>query len=73
MKVKVPQNFADSIRGLRLAMRLTQTEFAEELGVTQVTVSRWETGYSKPSPLAWRAVKLLERSRESRHKTFNPQ
>lgn len=31
----------------RTARRLTQEAFAEELGVTGVTVSRWETGARK--------------------------
>ncbi|HAX80749.1 MAG TPA: transcriptional regulator [Cyanobacteria bacterium UBA11372] len=33
------------IKALRLHMRLTQTEFAEQLGVDQRTVSKWENGH----------------------------
>jgi DNA-binding transcriptional regulator YiaG len=34
------------IKALRLHMGLTQTEFAERLGVDQRTVSKWENGHS---------------------------
>lgn len=44
------------IKALRLEMKMTQTQFAEFLGVTFVTVNRWENGKAKPSPLAARAI-----------------
>jgi predicted DNA-binding protein (UPF0251 family) len=40
---------ADLIKALRLHMNLTQTEFAERLGVRQQTISEWETGAYEPS------------------------
>ena len=42
-------NYAILIRQLREKMILSQTEFAEFLGVSNVTVSRWETGKSFPT------------------------
>jgi DNA-binding XRE family transcriptional regulator len=42
-------NYALLIRQLREKMILSQTEFAELLGVSNVTVSRWETGKSFPT------------------------
>jgi putative transcriptional regulator len=42
-------NYAVLIRQLREKMILSQTEFAEFLGVSNVTVSRWETGKSFPT------------------------
>ena len=36
---------------------MTQSEFAQELGISKQTVSQWETGYRKPSSLAKRAMK----------------
>ena len=42
-------NYAVLIRQLREKMILSQTEFAELLGVSNVTVSRWETGKSFPT------------------------
>jgi DNA-binding XRE family transcriptional regulator len=42
-------NYAVLIRQLREKMILSQTEFALLLGVSNVTVSRWETGKSFPT------------------------
>jgi DNA-binding XRE family transcriptional regulator len=42
-------NYAVLIRQLREKMILSQTEFAESLGVSNVTVYRWETGKSFPT------------------------
>ena len=50
------------IRDLRLLTGLTQEQFAAELGATHSSVSRWERGISKPSPLAMQKVEeLLQR------------
>ncbi len=47
------------IRGLRAEIGVTQAELAERLGVTYVTVSRWENGQSRPNRLAMRALLAL--------------
>ena len=39
---------AELIKALRLHMGLTQTEFAEKLGIRQATVSEWEKGIHVP-------------------------
>ena len=39
---------ARRVKSLRQRMGKTQTEFAEELGVRQQTVSEWETGLYAP-------------------------
>ncbi|MGL5879319.1 MAG: helix-turn-helix domain-containing protein, partial [Xenococcaceae cyanobacterium] len=44
------------IRDLRLLTGLTQEQFAVELGATHSSVSRWERGINKPSPLAMQKV-----------------
>lgn len=50
------------IRDLRLLTGLTQEQFAALLGATHSSVSRWERGISKPSPLAMQKVEeLLQR------------
>lgn len=41
--------YAEAIKKLRKKMILTQTEFAELLGVTFGTVNRWESGTYKPT------------------------
>ena len=42
-------NYPVLIRQLREKMILSQTEFAVLLGVSNVTISRWETGKSFPT------------------------
>lgn len=43
---------AGKIRELRMASVLSQEALARNLGVAVRTVARWESGASKPSPLA---------------------
>lgn len=38
------------LRGLRVGAGMTQQELADKLGVTHISVSRWETGKAIPSP-----------------------
>ena len=40
------------VRSLRSLCGLTQEQFAAKLGVTLVTVNRWENYRAKPMPLA---------------------
>jgi DNA-binding transcriptional regulator YiaG len=47
------------IRELRLAIGLTQEQFAAVLGVTYPTVNRWERGRAKPSPMAMKLIKEI--------------
>ena len=52
------------ILSLREAMQLTQSEFAARLGVSKMTVSRWECGRMRPSVEMREAIsKLQERAR----------
>ncbi len=50
------------IRELRFLLSLTQEQLATDLGITYSTVSRWENGRSKPSPLAMQKIeaRLME-------------
>lgn len=41
--------YTDAIKKLRNKMLMTQTEFAEFLGVKFGTVNRWEAGEYKPT------------------------
>ena len=50
---------AEWIKGLRVELALTQSQLAERLGVTVVTVSRWENGQSRPNRLAIKALSTL--------------
>lgn len=42
-------NFAENLKNLRTAKKLTQGELAKALGVDQRTVSAWEKGVCEPS------------------------
>ena len=43
-----PKWDAESIRGLRRYLEMTQQEMSQELGVRQQTISDWECGYHQP-------------------------
>lgn len=51
----------EDVKALRKALRLTQQELADELGVAMNTVSRWELGQKRPSKLALRQIARLEK------------
>ena len=56
----LPKDYASRIRTLRKGLGLTQKEFAEALGVTYVTVNRWENQKAEPSELAWQQILTAE-------------
>ena len=62
---KVPENFAQTVKGVRLQLGLSQEEPAHELGVSFSTISRWENNKTVPFKLARRRFELIyERMRE---------
>ena len=48
------------ITSLREAMGLTQSEFGEKVGVSKITVSRWECGRIRPGPAMASALLKLQ-------------
>lgn len=56
----LPRGFGDRIRRLRGKLGLTQTQFAQSLGVSFASVNRWENSQSRPSALAWRRILAAE-------------
>lgn len=48
------------IVSLREAMGLTQQEFGQKLGVTKMTISRWECGRLRPSDEMTTAIRKLQ-------------
>ena len=54
------EDFPQRIKRVRGVKGLTQTQFAELIGVSYVTVNRWENGQSRPNKLAWRRIAEIE-------------
>lgn len=54
----LPVATPDEVRGLRVAMGMTQTELARNMGVTEFSVWRWENG---KRPITEAHTKLLRR------------
>jgi len=48
-----------NVKAIRTALQLTQEQLAQRMGVSFVTVSRWELGKSKPSSMARRQLERL--------------
>ena len=62
VSVQAPGDYHHRIRDAREIMGLTQSEFAERVGVSFATVNRWENRRSRPNRLAWaRIVELKDR------------
>ena len=49
-------SFSNDIKMIRHKCLMSQTEFAEALGVSFATVNRWESGRSKPN---FKTMKLI--------------
>lgn len=56
------------IAALRKSLDLTQEGFSRELGVTFVTVSRWENGHGVPKGLSLKALDLCHAAAAQRKK-----
>jgi DNA-binding transcriptional regulator YiaG len=50
---------AEKVKALRDHLGLTQTEFAEELGTLQQTVSEWECGNHTPRGTSVKMLKMV--------------
>ncbi len=49
--------FSEDIKKIRRKAFMTQEDFAKEIGVSCITVTRWETGKAKPN---LKAMKLID-------------
>ena len=54
------------VKELRERLGMTQAEFAREVGVDSITVSRWERGIRKPTPVAAKMLEMLAKRAERR-------
>lgn len=56
----MPPDFPARIRRLRRRLGLSQTQLAQHIGISFLSVNRWENGKVKPSQLAWQRICALE-------------
>ena len=70
---EVPNNYAEIVRAKRLGRGWTQGELAERLGMTNVTVSRWEKARVVPTPVFWeRFLEVIGEKNESLNRSRKP-
>ena len=66
-----PQSTPGHIAALRDALDMTQEELAAELGVSKMTVSRWERGKIRPSRGSIAAIERLRKKAARRGVTIS--
>ena len=52
------------IKKIREKLKMTQVEFAKGIGVSVMSIKRWESGANPPSPLARRALEEVYKIKE---------
>jgi len=58
--IQLQDDYPERIKRLRASLGLTQQSLANALGVSFVTVNRWENGQTMPSQLSWNQLRQLE-------------
>ena len=64
--------FMEEIARIRKDLGISQTAFAELLGVSQAKVSRWEAGVSTPSKAEMIAARTLRRPKRPYRRKSEP-
>ena len=64
---------ADTVRGLRSRMGLTQQQLARRLGVRQQTVSEWETGLYTPRGASVTLLHMVSEEAGAAYRTGAPE
>ena len=54
--------YGDWVKGLRSKMQMTQIGFGKLIGVSNITIHRWEQGKKMPTPMARSRLKEIEAS-----------
>ena len=66
MMLKANTDISKMIREQRIALGLTQEQYATKVGVTFSTVNRWENNKAKPSPLALQRINKLQKKNKAK-------
>jgi len=56
----------EEIKGIRQKFGISQNALARVLGVAVLTVQRWESGKTKPSPMAVKSLEVVARKKHLR-------
>lgn len=64
---KTPRMTGSELRFLRGRLRLSAVALASQMGVTSVTVSRWENGHEPIGPVADRLLRMMVLHADRRH------
>lgn len=60
----LPADYAERIRRMRKRLGMTQKQMAARLGVSHITVCRWEKGQIEPSAPSWQQLRRLDEDDE---------
>ncbi|NQW47354.1 MAG: helix-turn-helix domain-containing protein, partial [Planctomycetes bacterium] len=60
----LPEDYAERIRRMRKRLGLTQKQMAARLGMSHITVCRWEKGLIEPSAPSWQQLRRLDENEE---------
>ena len=72
-KAKTYEWDAEKVKALREFLGLTQSLFAEELGILQQTVSQWECGYHYPKGASVKVLNLVAEQSKFKYGKDEPQ
>jgi DNA-binding transcriptional regulator YiaG len=54
-------DYKETLAAIREKMRLTRTELAARIGVSTITIERWENGRFNPHPVFARQIDALKK------------
>jgi len=63
--VEPSRHNASSVRAIRESLNISQTVFAQLMGVSPALVRAWELGTRRPAPIARRLLDQMRKSRSS--------
>ena len=68
----IPSDYRHRTKALRRTMGLKQPDFAALVGVSPITISRWENGQNDPTELGWARIEELEKRGLAPGRTSSP-